>query len=143
MNKTIINKICITTLSNDNTLEKYKLRCINMNNVEKGKLGEVIATEYLKSKGAYIIENNYKINSGEVDIIAKIDNEIVFVEVKSRSNINYGYPSEAVNYNKIKKITNVAKYYILKNRLENVNIRFDVIEVYLKNKEVNHIANAF
>lgn len=114
-----------------------------MNNVEKGILGEKIATEYLKSKGAYILENNYKIKSGEIDIIAKLDDELVFVEVKSRSNINYGYPSEAVNYKKINKITNVAKYYLLKNRLDNIDIRFDVIEVYLKNKKVNHIVNAF
>lgn len=114
-----------------------------MNNVEKGRLGEEIATQYLKSKGAHIIENNYKIKIGEIDIIAKLDNELVFVEVKARSNLNYGYPSEAVNYKKIHKITNVAKYYILKNRLNNMDIRFDVIEIYLKNKEVNHIVNAF
>lgn len=114
-----------------------------MNNIEKGSFGEKIATEYLVSNGAYIIENNYKIKSGEIDIIAKLDDEIVFVEVKSRSNTNYGYPSEAVDYRKIKKITNVAKYYILKNKLEDIKIRFDVIEVYLKSKEVNHIVNAF
>lgn len=114
-----------------------------MNNIEKGSLGEKIATEYLISKGASIIENNYKIKSGEVDIIARLDDEIVFVEVKSRSNTNYGYPAEAVNYKKIIKITNVAKYYILKNRFENKKIRFDVIEVYLKNREINHIVNAF
>lgn len=114
-----------------------------MNNVEKGRLGEEIAREYLKSKGAYIIENNYKIKSGEIDIIAKLDNELVFIEVKSRNNINYGYPAEAVNYKKIKKITDVARYYIFKNSLENLNIRFDVIEIYLKNKEINHIVNAF
>ena len=67
-----------------------------------------------------ILENNYKIKTGEIDIIAKLDDEIVFVEVKSRSNTNYGYPSEAVNYRKIKKITNVAKYYILKNKLDDI-----------------------
>lgn len=114
-----------------------------MNNIEKGNLGEEIATKYLRSKGAYIIENNYKIKSGEVDIIAKLDNEFVFVEVKSRSNINFGYPAEAVNYKKKIKIINVAKYYILKNKLEQMPIRFDVIEVYLKDNYVNHIENAF
>ena len=65
------------------------------------------------------------------------------MEVKSRSNINYGYPSEAVNYKKQRKIINVAKYYILNNSLENVSIRFDVIEIYLKDKKINHIVNAF
>ncbi|MGL5717588.1 MAG: YraN family protein, partial [Paraclostridium sp.] len=114
-----------------------------MNNVEKGQLGEQIATQYLIDNGAYIIEKNYNTKLGEVDIIAQINEEIVFVEVKARSNINYGYPSEAVNYKKQNKIINIAKYYILKNRLENSAIRFDVIEIYLKNKKINHIINAF
>ena len=78
-----------------------------------------------------------------MDLIAKLNGELVFVEVKSRSNINYGYPSESVNYKKKRKITNVAKYYILDNSLENLSIRFDVIEIYLKEKKINHIVNAF
>lgn len=114
-----------------------------MNNVQKGKLGEKIATNYLCSKGAYILQNNYKLNFGEIDIIAKLNEEIVFVEVKSRSNINYGYPSEAVNYKKKKRIKNVAKYYMVKNKLEQVSVRFDVIEVYLGSKKIRHIENAF
>ena len=84
-----------------------------MNNIEKGKLGEEIASRYIQSKGGIIIEQNYRTKIGEIDLIAKINGELVFVEVKSRSSINYGYPSEAVNYKKQRKITNVAKYYIL------------------------------
>ena len=114
-----------------------------MNNIEKGKLGEEIASRYIKSKGGIIIEQNYRTKIGEIDLIAKINGELVFVEVKSRSSINYGYPAEAVNYKKQRKITNVAKYYILDNSLENVSVRFDVIEIYLKNKKINHIVNAF
>lgn len=114
-----------------------------MNNIQKGDLGESLATKYLQSKGAYIIENKFKIKSGEIDIITKLDEDIVFVEVKSRTNVKFGYPSEAVNYKKIKKITDIAKYYILKNNLYNTSIRFDVIEVYLKDKKINHIVNAF
>jgi putative endonuclease len=114
-----------------------------MNNKQKGDLGENIACRYLLSKGAEILESNYKIKTGEIDIITKLENEIVFVEVKSRSNIKYGYPSEAVNYKKIKKITGTAKYYILQNNLYHAPIRFDVIEVYLNENKVNHIVNAF
>ncbi len=114
-----------------------------MNNIEKGKLGEEIASRYIQSKGGIIIEQNYRTKIGEIDLIAKINGELVFVEVKSRSSINYGYPSEAVNYKKQRKITNVAKYYILDNSLENVSVRFDIIEIYLKNKKINHIVNAF
>ena len=114
-----------------------------MNNKEKGYLGEQIALNYLLKKGANILNRNYRIKSGEIDIIAKINEELVFIEVKSRNNIKFGYPAEAVNYNKIKKIINTAKYYILKNNLNNIPIRFDVIEVYLKDKKINHIVNAF
>ncbi|MDU4859640.1 MAG: YraN family protein [Terrisporobacter othiniensis] len=114
-----------------------------MNNIEKGKLGEEIALKYIISKGGKVIEKNYRIKIGEVDIIAKLNGELVFVEVKSRSNINYGYPSESVNYKKKRKITNVAKYYILDNSLENLSIRFDVIEIYFNEKKINHIVNAF
>lgn len=114
-----------------------------MNNIEKGDLGEYIAYKYLLKKGAQILETKYKIKSGEIDIIAKLDNEIVFVEVKSRSNIRFGTPAEAVNYNKIKKIINVSNYYILKNNLYDNSIRFDVIEVYLNESKINHIMNAF
>ena len=77
-----------------------------MNNKEKGDLGEVIALKYLIKSGAEILERNYKIKTGEIDIIAKVDNELVFIEVKSRSNTRYGYPAEAVNYKKINKIYN-------------------------------------
>ncbi len=114
-----------------------------MNNIEKGKLGEEIASKYIISKGGKVMERNYRTKTGEVDLIAKLNGELVFVEVKSRSNINYGYPSESVNNKKRRKIINVAKYYILDNSLENLSIRFDVIEIYLKEKKINHIVNAF
>lgn len=114
-----------------------------MNNKQKGELGEDIAREYLIDKGFEIIESNYRIKTGEIDIISKTDDEIIFIEVKSRSNIRYGYPVEAVNYKKIKKIINTAKHYILVNNLHNKKIRFDVIEIYLNNKKVNHIISAF
>lgn len=114
-----------------------------MNNKQKGDLGEFIAQKYLSDKGIKIIESNYRLKTGEIDIIGDLDGEIVFIEVKARSNNKYGYPSEAVDFKKIKKIINTANYYILKNNLYNKKIRFDVIEVYLKENKVNHIINAF
>ena len=114
-----------------------------MNNMEKGRLGEEIALKYIISKGGTIVEKNYRTKMGEIDLIARMNGELVFVEVKSRSNINYGYPCEAVNYKKKRKITNVAKYYILDNSLEDISVRFDVIEIYLTDKKINHIVNAF
>ena len=114
-----------------------------MNNIDNGRLGEEIALKYIISKGGTIVEKNYRTKMGEIDLIAKMNGELVFIEVKSRSNINYGYPCEAVNYKKKRKITNVAKYYILDNSLEDISVRFDVIEIYLTDKKINHIVNAF
>lgn len=114
-----------------------------MNNRKKGEIGENIASKYLLSKGAEILERNYRIKSGEVDIIAKLDNELIFVEVKSRSNKKYGIPCESVNYTKMNKITNTAKYYMLINNLYDVPIRFDVVEIYFNDKKLKHIVNAF
>ena len=114
-----------------------------MNNKEKGDLGELIALRYLIKKGAKILEKNYRIKTGEIDIIAKIENELVFIEVKSRSSTRYGYPAEAVNYKKIRKISNVARYFMLINNINDVPIRFDVIEIYFNENKINHIINAF
>ena len=58
-----------------------------MNNIQKGRLGEKIAVNYLIDNDASILETNYRIKSGEIDIIAKLNEELVFIEVKSRSSI--------------------------------------------------------
>ena len=63
---------------------------------EFGNTGEDIATEYLEKQGYIILERNFYCKQGEIDIIAKDKNEVVFVEVKSRSDVGYGLPSEAV-----------------------------------------------
>ena len=114
-----------------------------MNNRQIGAMGEEIAKNYLIENEFSILEQNYRNKIGEIDIIAKKQNEIVFVEVKSRNNLNYGYPSEAVNIKKQFKILNTSKIYILANNLNNNKLRYDVIEVYLKNNNINHIENAF
>lgn len=114
-----------------------------MNNKEKGNIGENLAREYLIKNKFDILDCNYKAETGEIDIISKYNDEIIFVEVKSRNSINYGYPSEAVNTIKKSRIINTAKHYIFENNIDNTNIRFDVIEVYLKNYKINHIQNAF
>ncbi|MGM9531840.1 YraN family protein [Intestinibacter sp.] len=115
----------------------------SLDNVKKGKIGEKIARKYLVSIGMNIICTNYRTKFGEVDIIARFENKIVFVEVKSRTSKNYGLACEAVNLKKIKKITAVAKYYILENNLRNCEMRFDVVEVYFDEERINHIENAF
>ena len=114
-----------------------------MNNKEKGDLGEKLAREYLIKNKFDILDSNYKAETGEIDIVSKYNDEIIFVEVKSRNSINYGYPSEAINSTKKSRIINTAKYYILEKNIINTSIRFDVIEVYLKKNKINHIENAF
>ena len=114
-----------------------------INNKIKGFCGEEIAAEYLKKHGYVILERNYTTDVGEIDIIAAGEGFLVFVEVKERLNENYGYASEAVGVHKQRKISQVASQYIRKYRRFDVPVRFDVIEVYLEEKCVNHIENAF
>lgn len=106
-----------------------------MNNKITGNLGEDIATEYLKSINYNIVRRNFRCRCGEIDIIAIDKNEIVFIEVKTRNFLGCGNPSEAVDKNKQKHIYMATKYYLYKNNLENHFVRFDVIEVYLKENQ--------
>lgn len=110
---------------------------------EIGKIGENLATKYLENKEYKVLLRNFRCRSGEIDIIAEDKNEIVFVEVKTRSILCYGRPAEAVDYFKRKHIYRTAKYFLHKNNLERHFVRFDVIEIYLSNKKykVSHIKN--
>lgn len=114
---------------------------------EIGNIGEDVAVEYLENMNYKIIQRNFLSRYGEIDIIAKDikSNEIVFIEVKTRTNNNYGKPVDAINYQKVKHIYKTAQYYIKQNKLEQKYIRFDAIEVYLseilKKARVHHIYN--
>ena len=106
-----------------------------------GNLGEEKACQYLVKKAYKILFRNFTCKLGEIDIIALNKNTIVFVEVKTRKDAEFGRPSEAVNFYKQRKIKNVAMVYLkLKGKMES-HIRFDVIEVL--NDKINHIENAF
>ena len=106
-----------------------------------GNIGEQVATEYLVKNNSKILLRNFYTRNGEIDIIAKYKNEIVFIEVKTRSSTNYGKPIEAVNRLKQKHFYNTAKFYLYKNKQLNRFVRFDVIEVLLKDGKfnINHI----
>ncbi len=112
-------------------------------NKSKGADGEKLAEAYLVSHGYRILAKNYKTDVGEIDIIATDENNLIFAEVKTRFNTDYGRAAEAVNYAKQKKISLVASQYINKFGLFDVPVRFDVIEIYLQDFEINHIENAF
>ena len=110
-----------------------------------GKIGENLAVDYLKKNNYKIIQRNFECKSGEIDIIA-IDlnvspNEIVFFEVKTRTNNKYGKPIDAVNQIKQKHIYKATKYYLYIKGFESEYIRLDAIEIYIKNNKyyINHI----
>lgn len=106
-----------------------------------GVQGEVIATEFLKGKKYKILERNYKTKIGEVDIIAKFDDVIIFVEVKERGTKRFGMPREAVTPYKQNKIRTVASQYLLAKKLTDAKVRFDVVEIL--GDSITHIENAF
>lgn len=114
-----------------------------MGNILKGKTGEEIACSYLKKNGYYVLDKNFTTEVGEIDIVATDTEYLVFVEVKARTDESFGYPAEAVSYHKRTKINQVASQYLKKFRYFNVAVRFDIIEVYLAEKKVKHIINAF
>ena len=76
-----------------------------------GKWGEKVAEEYLRGKGFIILENNVRTPYGEIDIIASIEDVIIFVEVKTRTSRSFGLPEEALTYRKLDHMRASAEYY--------------------------------
>jgi putative endonuclease len=110
------------------------------NNKIFGKAGESIAVKYLQKKGYEILEQNFRTKMGEIDIIARQNERVIFVEVKRRSSGRFGKGYEAVGWHKQQQIIKVAHYYIKINELK-VLCRFDVISI--DGEEIKHIENAF
>ncbi len=115
---------------------------ISYNNRRHGNEYEKIAAEYLKKQGYNIIKINFYCKMGEIDIIAKKDEFLVFVEVKYRKNKQAGSAAEAVTFNKMRKICRTADYYMLTNNLySDTSVRFDVIAI--EEGHLKHYENAF
>ncbi len=91
-----------------------------------GRLGETLACEYLLNNGYEIIKRNYNTKRGEIDIIARYKNALVFIEVKTRSNLNFGQPVEAITKKKQVHMLNTIKYYLYENHLYNTNIQIRI-----------------
>ena len=110
-----------------------------------GKEGEKIAAAFLKKNGYRIIEINFRCPIGEIDIVAKEKDDLVFVEVKTRNSMELGYPEQAVGIRKQKKMSQLALWYLQKKKIADTNARFDVVAVTLipKKNEVKLIKNAF
>lgn len=110
-----------------------------------GKKGEDLACAFLLSHGYIILERNYRIRLGEIDVICKKGPEMVFLEVKTRRSQTYGSPEESVTPRKQEHIRRVALAYLKQYRLTDQAIRFDVITVLFQGNQplINHIEGAF
>lgn len=97
-----------------------------MNKRKKGSIYEEKTRQYLSSIGHEILNMNYQCRFGEIDIVTKDENSLVFIEVKYRRSRSHGHGSEAVNYHKRTHIIQVAKWYVMEHNLHSVPVRFDV-----------------
>ena len=112
---------------------------------ELGRRGEEVAFRFLKKRGYRIIEKNYACKMGEMDLIAKEKDTLVFIEVKTRTSALFGPPQLAVNFSKQRQLSKVALNYLKEKHLEEVKARFDVVAILLggKEEEIELIRNAF
>ncbi len=94
-----------------------------------GRKSEKRAARYMASKGYRIIETNYHCRFGEIDIIARSGDTLVFCEVKARSNRTFGTALEGITGAKIKRIRKTAEHYLMTKKLKNTDCRFDAVTV--------------
>ncbi|MEZ0323253.1 MAG: YraN family protein [Hydrogenothermaceae bacterium] len=112
-----------------------------MNKSEIGKLKEDLAVKFLRERGYVIVERNFRKRFGEIDIVAKDGNCLVFVEVRSRSHDTFGKAVESIDIRKKRKLSKIAAYYINEVNQHFDEVRFDVISITAD--EIEHIKNAF
>lgn len=107
-----------------------------------GHTGEEAAVRYLEQQGYIILERNFRLRIGEVDIIARDGEDFVFIEVKTRRSKKFGSPFEAVDVRKQQQITKIAAAYV---QGREIPVRFDVVAVHLngQNIQVELLKNAF
>lgn len=125
----------------------------NEENLSTGEYGEKLAAKYLKKRGYKILEMNFKNPSGrrlgEIDIIARRNNEIFFVEVKTRKleNINGPLPEESITPAKLYKLNKASQFYMKSENLEDEKCQFDAISVWIsadkKTVKIKHMQNIF
>ena len=109
----------------------------------RGKKGENFACDFLRDIGYKIIHRNWRCRWGEIDIIAKDGETLVFVEVKTAKSDKFGSPLDWVDGRKQEHLTKSALQYLMDEVGEDVPVRFDVIAVHLNEMKCEHIKNAF
>ena len=112
-----------------------------------GQWGEAQAVSFLEHKGLKILTCNYRCSAGEIDIIARDRNFLIFVEVKTRRSVSFGSPQEAVGRHKQRQILRAAQWYLLQHKIGKLQPRFDVIAVLWQSWDasprIDHIEDAF
>ena len=109
-----------------------------------GKIGEDLAEKYLVGKDYYILARNYHSRFGEIDIIASDGSSIIFVEVKTRTQNQFGTPLEAITSHKLSKMIKTSQFYLTQRNMHTYPYRFDAIEIIIRNEEkpiINHLVN--
>ena len=116
-----------------------------MDNKSLGSRGEEAAAVYLMRHGYEILERNFRVSTGEIDIVAVTGDTLVFAEVKTRRSDTCGQPAQAVDYRKQQKIVRTAEWYLRQRHEEMCPCRFDVLEVYPQGNicRIRHIEGAF
>lgn len=109
-----------------------------------GKQGEALAVEFLQKIGYTILETNWTFQKAEVDIIARKNNILAVVEVKTRSSIDFGLPQDFVNPKKIQLLVKAINEYVVQQDLD-IDVRFDIIAIHKEGQKLNieHLEDAF
>jgi putative endonuclease len=100
-----------------------------VNKRREGSRGENLAAEHLERTGYRIVERNYRFERGEIDLIAKDGEELVFIEVKARRSDAFGPPEDAITTQKQEQIKRVAEGYLFERQIEEQACRFDVVAI--------------
>ena len=109
-----------------------------------GRKGEDLAASYLRNLGWEIVERNYRTRLGEIDLICRDRDSIVFVEVKTRTETDFARPDQSVTQRKQAKLRRLVEDYLVRHRQESADVRFDVLGVTLSGRrpEFDHIVGA-
>ena len=132
-----------------NLLEKLKAKLAGEEKPEhlrRGELGERAAEKYLKGQGMKLLARNYRSTRGEIDLVFRAADCLVFIEVKTRSSEGWTRPAAAVDARKKKLLSQTALDYLKQLKNPEVKFRFDIVEVLLEEgevREVRHLANTF
>lgn len=102
-----------------------------------GKYGEDLAASFLKDRGYSVIERNWRCSIGEIDLIARNKNFLVFVEVKTRNGSGFGHPFEAITAKKVLRMRRLSAKWVADHNLQELNLRLDAIAVLISGGKVS------